>query len=80
VSGGRRLLVVEPERIFLADAATGVELLTFQAKTPLTKLFAPTEHAQWGECLKVTPDGHYAITALREDGYVFVWDVAMLVS
>jgi WD40 repeat protein len=76
VDHDRQLLVLGSGPVRLLDARTGGDLGALKAMTALPK-FWPNGQAGWkSSCLAVTPDGRRAITALHDDPYFFIWDLA----
>jgi len=77
VDHDRQLLAVERAEIDALDARTGRPLGAFVATTPLTRMFMRQgESPVWGDCITIAPDGRHLITALHEDPFFFVWDLA----
>lgn len=77
VDHDRQLLAVERATIRLLEARTGRALGALAPTTPLSRGFMREgESPSWSDCITITPDGRQVITALHEDPFFFVWDLA----
>jgi WD40 repeat protein len=79
VDQDRQLLLVESRRIHIVDARTGGELGDLTPTSSTRKLFwrpGESDTSTWSDCIAVMPDGRHAITALHDDPFLFVWDLA----
>ena len=77
VDHDRQLLAIKSLALHLLDARTGHPLGELTATSPLHHAMNwRNEPESWSDCIVPTPDGRRVITALREDGSLFVWDLA----
>lgn len=77
VDHDRQLLAINALELHLLDARTGHPLGELKATSALHHAMNwRNEPESWSDCIVPTPDGRHVITALREDSFLFVWDLA----
>lgn len=77
VDHDRQLLAIKSLELHLLDARTGRPLGDLKATSPLQKVLNwRNEPVYWRDCIVPTPDGRRVITALDDDPFLFVWDLA----